>query len=179
MSAFMMGNRELTIIAKYMAECANNREMGMLGRVETISRIEFGNSMLDYLRANGCYDSGSGLYLAGIIHQVLVRENRKALAARYADSEEMVGGNEYNMMEREIRIDTRKETRKEWLSNLYTVVRCYQYQIAEGDYKNNPLYNELERWIADMAVALAKYTVETVRPEFPQKGQPWKSWSEF
>ena len=30
MSAFMMGNRELTIIAKYMAECANNPHMGML-----------------------------------------------------------------------------------------------------------------------------------------------------
>lgn len=179
MSAFMMGNRELTIIAKYMAECANNPHMRMLFRTSTVSRIEFGESMLDYLKEKGCYDSESGLYLAGDIHRLLVRENRKALAARYADSEEMVGGSEYNMMEERIVIDLKNETRKEWLSNLYTVVRCYQYQIAEGDYKNNPLYNELEKWIADMAVALAKYTVETVRPEFPQKGQPWKSWSEF
>lgn len=178
MSSFMMGNRELTIIAKYMAECANNTQMGMLGRVETISRIEFGNSMLDYLRANGCYDSGSGLYLAGDIHQVLVRENRKALAARYADSEEMIGGG-YNMMEERIVIDLKNETRKEWLSNLYTVVRCYQYQIAEGDYKNNPLYNELDRWIADMAMSLAVYVVDTIRPAMPKPGQPWKSWSEF
>lgn len=175
----MLGNKTLTIIARYMAECANNQYCGRLGGNEAIRPIELPKAFQEYLRGKGCRDEDTGLFLAGKIHDLLVDENRKALCERYADGENMGGGNEYNMMEPRIVIDLKKETRKEWLSNLYTVVRCYQYQIAEGDYKSNPLYNELERWIADMAVALAKYTVESVRPEFPQKGQPWKSWSEF
>ena len=179
MSAFMLSNNTLTIIAKYMAECANNQYGGRLGRNEAIRPIELSDSFQAYLVGKGCKDEKTGLYLAGEIHKVLVDENRKALCARYKDGDTMGGGSEFDMMEERLSIDTTMDNRKSWLASLFEVTRCYRYQIEEGDFRANPLFVELGEWITSMAFVLAGYAVDDVRPRFPKPGDNWKSWSEF
>ena len=179
MSAFMVNNRTLTIIAKYMAECANYKLFGRLGRQCSIDSIEFDKTMMALLNERGCYDAKAGMYLPQNIHRILVEENRKALCERYTEGEKMGGGSEYDWMEEGVGIDTKECTRKEWLVNLYEVTRCYHYQIAEGDFRANPFYVEMEKWIAQMAAELAAYVVEEFRPRYPKAGEPYKCWEEF
>lgn len=181
MSAFMVNNRTLTIIAKYMAECANNNRYGRLARRDHIIPLEFPEQMLELLRDNGCYDSKKGVYLAEGIHRLLTEENVKALAVQYGKEQidAMKGKCVYERMEGNTDIDTRKDSRREWLANLYQVVCCYIYQISEGDYRANPFYVELLAWEIKMAEELAGYVVDEFRPRFPKAGEPYKSWDEF
>lgn len=180
MSAYMVNNRTLSIMAEYMAKCANNNLFGRYGRLDGINQIEFDKSMLDLLKRKGCYDSKNCFhYLAKEIHRLLVEENRKALCARYEDGEEMGGGSEYDKMEEGVVIDMSENTRKEWLVNLYEVTRCYVYQITEGDYQTNPFYAEMIKWIAKMAETLASYVVDEIRPRYPKEGERYKFWDEF
>ena len=181
MSAFMVNNKTLTIIAKYMADCANNDKCGRLGRNMALRPIEFSEAMLAYLEGRGCLDKSTGLFLAQSIHKVLVDENRKALVARYGedDGKEMGGGDGYEPFNGEISIDTREDTRREWLVNLYEVTRCYLYQISEGDYRSNPFYAEMVNWLNQMAAVLAGYVVDEIRPRFVKMGVKHKCWDEF
>ena len=173
----MVNNRTLTIIAKYMARCADNPEWG---RMDSFRPLELNAAMRAYLKGKGCYNVKHGSYESKKIFRLLVIENINALKARYSDEQvqQLRGDEGYRFMD-EISIDTRKDTRKEWLVNLFEVTRCYLYQIAEGDYKANPLYVELETWIKAMAFVLAEYVVEEIRPRYPKQGEPFKPWEEF
>lgn len=176
MSAFMVNNSTLTKIAKYMEVCANYDH----DHVQAIWDITLDSDFKKCLVENGCF---TGSFSAQRIHALLYRLNREALIALYGktDTDSMMCPSEIEPMEDGgTEIDIKMETRKEWLSNLYTVCRCYQYQITEGDYKKNKFYSLFSEWIDTMAMALAAYVVDEVRPKGRMgDGIYYKTWDEF
>ncbi|MBO6031681.1 MAG: hypothetical protein J6Q22_09430 [Prevotella sp.] len=117
------------------------------------------------------------MFSASLLHAYLYEKNRKALIAAYgkkAVDEKMCSAEIEPMDDGGTAIDIRKETRKEWLSNLYTVCRCYLYQISEGNYQSDEFYWKFSGWIGKMAEVLAEYVVEEVRPLPPNPAyRPW------
>lgn len=171
MSAFMVNNRTLTKIAKYMEACANYRA----GERSGLDGLEIRGDFERYLREEGLVDK-TGRFSASLIHRYLYDKNKAALVARYGEVVDMVG--EFIPMEDGgTSIDMSLKTRKEWLSNLYTVSRCYLYQIEEGDFQNDSFFWLFKEWIGEMAAVLAKYVVEKVRPYKPDF--QYKPWDEF
>ena len=171
MSAFMVNNRTLTKIAKYMEACANYQ----IGKAPGLSELELTGDFKQYLQEQGLVDK-TGMFSASLIHWYLFDKNRKAIVARYGEDERMMG-TFLPMEDGGTAIDISKENRKEWLANLYTVCRCYKYQIEEGDYQDDEFYWKFREWIGRMAAILAEYVVNEVRP---YKGVwPRKSWEEF
>ena len=171
MSAFMVNNRTLTKIAKYMEACANYQ----IGKAPGLSELELKGDFKQYLQEQGLVDK-TGMFSASLIHRYLFDKNRKAIVARYGEDERMMG-TFMPMEDGGTAIDISKENRKEWLANLYTVCRCYKYQIEEGDYQDDEFYWKFREWIGRMAAILAEYVVNEVRP---YKGVwPRKSWEEF
>lgn len=171
MSAYMVNNRTLTKIAKYMAACANYR----IGKYPGLSELEFVESFKKLLADEGLMDE-NGTFSASLIHRYLFEKNRKAIVARYGQDENMMGV--FRPMEDGgTAIDIDKATRKEWLVNLYTVCRCYLYQIGEGDYQNDAFYLKFSRWIGQMAKVLAGYVVAEYRPNPPNPN--YKPWDQF
>ena len=171
MSAYMVNNRTLTKIAKYMEACANYQ----IGKASGLSEIELEGEFKLLLEQEGLADK-SGNFSASLIHRYLFEKNRNAIIARYGDEVRMVG--EYLPMEDGgTAIDIAPETRKEWLANLYTVCRCYLYQIEEGDFQNDEFFWKFSEWIGQMAKELAKYVVEEVRPK--PSSPNYKPWDEF
>ena len=171
MSAFMVNNRTLTKIAKYMEACANYQ----IGKAPGLSELELKGNFKQYLQEQGLVDK-TGMFSASLIHRYLFDKNRKAIVARYGEDERMMGMS-LPMEDGGTAIDIAKETRKEWLANLYTVCRCYKYQIEEGDYQEDEFYWMFREWLVQMAAELAKYVVNEVRPY--KVGEPHKSWEEF
>ena len=95
------------------------------------------------------------------------------MIARYGEKntdEEMCP--EKTMPQDDVSVDTDMATRREWLSNLYTVCRCYKYQITEGDYAADPFYRFFGEWIDQMAAVLADYVVDEVRPKIGSEYKP-------
>lgn len=175
MSAFMVNNRTLTKIAKYMEVCANYR----IGTAPGLSEIELDDAFKKRLSDEGLVDEKTGLYSASLIHAFLYRRNREALVARYGQKEtdEVLCPHEIEPIgDGGTVVDVAMETRREWLSNLYTVSRCYLYQISEGNYREDEFYWRLDGWIKRMAMALAAYVVDEVRPNV---GHGFKPWDEF
>lgn len=171
MSAFMVNNRTLTKIAKYMEACANYQ----IGKAPGLSELELTGDFKQYLQEQGLVDK-TGMFSASLIHRYLFDKNRKAIVARYGEDERMMG-TFLPMEDGGTAIDISKENRKEWLANLYMVCRCYKYQIEEGDYQDDEFYWKFREWIGRMAAKLAEYVVNEVRP---YKGVwPRKSWEEF
>lgn len=174
MSAHMVNNRTLTKIAKYMAACANYRN----GMYPGLSELEFRETGL--LEDKGLADKVSGAFSASLIHAYLYRKNREALVARYgqeATDTEMCPNETEPMDDGGTAIDIDKVTRKEWLSNLYTVCRCYLYQIEEGHYRDDDFYWALNGWANQMAKVLAGYVVAEYRPYPPNPN--FKPWDQF
>ena len=171
MSAFMVNNRTLTKIAKYMEACANYKA----GEMRGLDGIEIRGDFEHVLREEGLVDK-TGMFSASLIHRYLYDKNKAALVARYGEDVDMA--REFIPMEDGgTGIDVSQKTRKEWLANLYTVSRCYLYQIEEGDFQNDSFFWLFKEWIGDMAAVLAKYVVEEVRPYTP--GHQYKTWDEF
>lgn len=167
----MVNNRTLTRIAKYMEACANYKA----GEMSGLDGIEIRGDFERELREAGLVDK-TGRFSASLIHRFLFEKNKVALEARYGKDVDMSG--EYIPMEDGgTSIDVSPKTRKEWLANLYTVSRCYLYQIEEGDFQNDSFFWLFKEWIGEMAEVLAKYVVEEVRPYMP--GHQYKSWDEF
>lgn len=168
MSAFMVNNRTLTKIANYMAAFArpdNSKNYD----------LELEDNFKKHLSDKGLYDKEKGEFSKRLIHAYLYEKNREAMIARYGDGESIA---ECIQMEDEgTSIDLSPKTRKTWLSNLYTVCRCYLYQIEEGDYQNDEFFWLFSAWIQQMARVLAQYVVEKVRPGFPH--EDYKPWDEF
>ena len=71
-------------------------------------------------------------------------------------------------------IDISSANCKEWLANLYTVCECYLYQIEEGKFWHDRLYQEFGRWILQMAGVLARYVVKEVRGIYPLSFQQFQ-----
>ena len=174
MSAFMVNNRTLTKIAKYMEACANYQ----IGKAPGLSEIELDGGFKEWLSNEGLVEKGTGMFSAPLIHAFLYCRNRHALFQRYGDSQvSMMCPNELEPMEDGgTAIDIGRETRRKWLSNLYTVCRCYRYQISEGDYEAEPFYRFFCEWIDQMAAVLAGYVVDEVRPK---GGANYRPWDEF
>lgn len=171
MSAFMVNNRTLTKIAKYMEVCANYQ----IGKAPGLSELELKGNFKQYLQEQGLVDK-TGMFSASLIHRYLFDKNRKAIVARYGEDERMMG-NFLPMEDGGTAIDIAIETRKEWLANLYTVCRCYLYQIEEGDFQNDEFFWEFRTWIEQMAAVLARYVVEEIRPKVTSAN--YKPWDEF
>ena len=175
MSAFMVNGRTLTKIAKYMAACGNYE----IGKAPGLSEIELRPEFKKKLAEEGLVERGTGKFSAPLIHAYLYSRNRHALIQCYGEksaAEEMCPS-ELEPMEDGIEINTAKESRREWLSNLYTVSKCYKYQIEEGDYKEDEFYWLFREWVSQMADVLAGYVVREVRPFPPNPA--YKPWDEF
>lgn len=175
MSAYMVNNRTLSIIAKYMEECANYQ----IGGVRGIFGLEFDRGFKKFLIGEGLVDPITGMFTATNLHRFLYKRNRRALRSRYGAKEvkEMCPLEPEPMEDAGTPVDVSFENRREWLANLYTVCQCYLYQIAEGDYHGDWFYNEFAEWLRQMATALANYVVDEVRS--PWDGLHHKSWDEF
>ena len=176
MSAFMVNNSTLSKIAKYMEECANYQIGGERG----IYEIEFASGFKKFLADEGLLDQTTGEFSASLIHEYLFRRNLKALCIRYGekDAKEEMSPLGYEPIEDEkTPVDVSFWHRKVWLANLYTVCRCYLYQISEGDYRGDRFYQEFSEWISQQASTLANYVVEEVRKY--EYGRPTKTWDEF
>ncbi len=170
MSAYMLNSETLAKIAGYLSRAiaanrTNNPEM---------NGIEATNALVDNFRS---LIDESGHIEPSVCFGYLYEMNEGALDERYGDGADEMKGTPQAMPE--CNIDTTKENRKEWLSNLYTVCRCYLYQISEGNITKTPFYQEFSRWVAKMAAELAKYVVDEVRPRFPKPGTEWKPWDVF
>lgn len=175
MSAFMVNNRTLSKIAKYMEACANHQIGGTKGGWE----LEFDSEFKKLLSDEGLVDATTGMFSASLFHAFLYKRNRRALLLRDGAeaTEEMCPSESEPMEDGGTAIDISFETRREWLANLYTVCRCYAYQIAEGDYREDWFYRKFAGWIRQIAAALANYVVNEVRPYKP--GCPFKPWDVF
>lgn len=176
MSAYMVNNRTLTKIAKYMEACGNYQ----IGKATGLSDIELKGGFKEWLSNEGLVDKKTGMFSAPLIHAFLYCRNRHALFQRYGEEsvkEQMCPEELMPMEDGGTAIDIAPETRKEWLSNLYTVCRCYIYQIEEGDYQDDEFYWLFREWIEQMAKALAWYVVSEVRPMPPNPN--YKPWDEF
>lgn len=162
----MMPAKTTAIIAEYLAAAAS--EAGQYGVVQGI-KIDPPRPLIQALRDAGCFDSDRDEFSAQKVYDLLCEYNSKALEARYGNGDDAAPFASQS-------IDKREETRREWLSNLFTVARCYRYQCDEGDVGNSDFMKAFEQWVDEMAYTLAAFTVATVRPK---TGPGWKSWSEF
>ena len=79
MSTYMVNNRTLTKIAKYMEVCANRQADEM----PWLSDLELGDGFVDLLLSEGCGDAETGKVSAALIHAFLYRRNREALMLCY------------------------------------------------------------------------------------------------
>lgn len=176
MSAYMVNNRTLTKIAKYMEACGNYQ----IGHATGLADIELKAAFKEWLVKEGLVDKKTGKFSAPIIHAFLYCRNRQALTQRYGEEsvkDEMCQEELMPMEDGGTAIDTARATRKEWLSNLYTVCRCYLYQIEEGNYKDDEFFWKFSAWTNQMARVLAMYVVSEVRPMPPNPN--YKPWDEF
>ena len=173
MSAFMMPAKTTAIIAQYLARAAG--EVGHSGTVQGAKTIEPPKELIKCLKDAGCYDAKYDEYKADKIYEVMCNFNAAALKERYANGSDAV-----EPFERQP-ICTREESRREWLSNLFTVARCYLYQCDEGIVRDSDFFKAFGKWVDKMAYLLTEYVVEEYRPKYKQEGQKgeWKSWDMF
>ena len=172
MSAFMMPAKTTAIIAEYLAAAANC--VGHSGTMEGVKTIEPPTGLLTCLKEAGCYNAKHDEYEAKKIYEMMNNFNISALKECYGDASEEVEPFEQQW------IHIHEDSRRQWLSNLYTVARCYHYQICEGVVRDSKFYKAFGQWVNEMASELAAYVVKEVRPDFSAEAENgWKPWSEF
>ena len=172
MSAFIVNNRSLSIIARFMADCANRK----IGSHDGLSDIALPYSLEKVLEAKGCRYQ-AGFYSVTRIHRLLFKENVKAVKARYKENfDEYFGKCEPDEYEA-VTIEVSESNRDEWLSNLYMICKCYRYQCSEGNYERNKFYRAFSEWVDMMADTLAMSVVRKNRPN-PPEGE-YKPWDVF
>lgn len=172
----MVNNSTLSKIAKYMEVFANCQ----IGDAKGLWELVLDKDFKKFLADEGLVDQTTGEFSASLIHEYLFRRNLKALCFRYgekATKEEMCPSGYEPIEDEKTPVDISIVNRREWLANLYTVCRCYLYQIAEGDYRGDRFYHEFAEWIRQMASVLANYVVDDVRQYVP--GRTYKTWDEF
>lgn len=167
MSCFVMSGRTLSIIAGYLADAAN--EDGHRGVLEGVRMIAPPTALVKCLKDGGCLEDGE--FKAERVYALLFDFNKTAYKERYGECED------WTDPFCPVCIDERESTRKEWLSNLFTVCRCYGYQIAEGMVCESAFFAAFSEWVDQMAYALADMTVKEVRPSPQSDG--YRSWEEF
>ena len=174
MSAYMLPNKTISIIACYMMVAARPSRW----IPEGMRWLELSDDFRKCLADAGLkIDEESDTFDGEKIHAYLYAKNRAALIALYGEkSVDEEDCPEKTMPQDDVSVDTKEETRREWLSNLYTVCRCYKYQISEGDYESDPFYRFFGEWINRMAAVLADYVVAEVRPK---GGANYRTWDEF
>ena len=175
MSAYMLPNETISVIAHYMTIAAQPSKWLTPG----MQWLETSDGFRKFLADAGLkiYEDGD-LIDAEKVHAYLYEKNRKALIARYGEKnvDEEMCPEKTMPYDWDAAIDTDIKTRREWLANLYTVCRCYKYQITEGDYAADPFYRFFGEWIDQMAAVLADYVVDDVRPK---SGANYRPWDEF
>ena len=174
MSAFMMPEKTTAIIATYLAQAANC--VGHTGTIMGIKTIEPPKSLINALKKAGCYDAEYDEYKAEKIYEVMHSYNVAALKARYGEAAEG-----YAPYDRPSGLSIQEETRREWLSNLFTVARCYHYQCDEGKVRDTEFFKAFGEWIDEMAYQLAEMVVNEVRPRYSKAGEErnYKPWDQF
>lgn len=183
MSAYMIDNKTRAIIATYLAEALNASQR--MGTVQGIKKIQLcSTDIMDVQELKACR-AKNGDFSAKAIYKALYNLNRAAIFGRYGDKEAEKMVEPLRAMPK-VTIDTREETRKEWLANLYTVLQCFIYQCSEmpnvtsiRDEYNNwthikcPCLKALESWEHQMAASLANYIVDEVRGELCKRKKTW------
>lgn len=163
MSAYMVDNENLCKIAGYITAILDGTEHR--GTCEGAKAFWFSQDFVQtFKEIPGAYDSEGGCYNAKPIHRVLYDMNRDALLARYGECEtpyEKFGGKS---------VDTREETRDEWQCRLFSVIRNYLYQCAEGRVPETKLYMAVQELLNVLA---AKIAVETAERDW---GCGWSDW---
>ena len=172
MSAFMMPAKTTAIIAQYLARAAG--EVGHTGTVQGAKTIEPPKELIKCLKDAGCYDARFDEYKADKIYEVMCNFNVSALKERYGEASGAVEPFVSQPM------DTKESTRRQWLSNLFTVAMCYRYQIEEGCVRDSDFFKAFGKWVDKMAYLLAEYVVAEVRPRYSaEKENGWKPWDIF
>lgn len=168
MSAYMVNDKTTTIIARYMAHFGQK-----ISSNSKLLQLELPDRLKEILRDRGCFLGGE--LDPRKVQTVLFEENKKAIIARYGElSDDPSAVGEFN---ENLSVDFFDSSCRVWLSNLFTVCRCYRYQICEGDFRDNPFWNAFNAWVDSMAYILAFMVVEEVRPKVGSKN--YKYWEEF
>lgn len=168
----MMPAKTTAIIAEYLARAAG--EVGHTGTVQGAKTIEPPMELIKCLKDEGCYDAKYDEYKASKIYEVMCNINAAALKERYKEPSDAI-----EPFERQP-IDTKENTRREWLSNLFTVARCYLYQCDEGVVRDSDFFKAFGKWVDQMAYLLTEYVVEEYRPKYSaEKDNGWKPWDVF
>ena len=178
MSAYMMPAKTTAIIAEYLAAAANS--VGHMGTIEGVKTIEPPKELIKCLKEAGCYNAEYDEYKADKIYEVMSNYNESALKERYGeeDAKGMSGAFEPFVSQH---IDIKEDTRRQWLSNLFTVARCHHYQCAEGMVCESAFFKAFGEWVDGMAYGLAEFVVDEVRPRYRKMGDEgnWKPWDVF
>lgn len=165
MSCFMLGERSLTVIAKYLAAAANAKGPGTM--LVGIAKVSTRDGMDKVLRDAGCYDAKHGVFDEKAVYELVAGMNATAVRVRY-DRETEYGG-----FVRGITIDTGEQNRRNWLARLYHVCCCYAYNIAEGVVCDTPFYKEFNAWVGQLAASLADYLVDEACGPAANRSIPW------
>ena len=163
MSAYMVSNENLCKIAGYLAAVLNGTEYK--GTCEGAKAFWFSQDFVKTFKAiPGAYDDG--LYKAKPIHRALYDMNRNALLARYREC-----NTPYERFDATFgTVDTKEETREEWQSRLFTIIRNYLYPCEEGNVPETALFKAVREFEEVLAYSIA---VETARRDW---GCRWSSW---
>lgn len=163
MSAYMVGNENLSKIAGYITAILDGMEQK--GICEGVKAFWFSKEFAKTFREiPAAFDSKYGYYNVKPIHRALYDMNRAALLERYGECEDA-----YEPFD-EKKVDTREETRDEWQCRLYTVVRNYLYQCNEGKVPATALYQAVSELEDTLAHTIA---VETAKRDW---GCVWSEW---
>ena len=152
MSCFMLGERSLTVIAKYLAAAANAKGPGTM--LVGIAKACTPEKMDDVLRSEGCYNVNRDMCDERKVYGLLARMNAESVGARYGDYPAI------RAMDDEVTVDTDERTRRVWLAKLFRICQCYLYQIDEAEISCKPFFKAFEAWTVKMAALLADYLVD-------------------
>lgn len=151
MSAYMVPNENLSKIAGYLTAVLDGTEHG--GLCEGAKALWMTKeSIKTFKDIPEAYDSANRLYHVDAIHKALYAMNRDALVARYGKCEDAYepydGG----------KVDASEATREEWQCRLFTIIRNYLYQCAEGNVTETRLYKAVEEFLEVLAETIADET---------------------
>ncbi|MGN0130707.1 MAG: hypothetical protein ACI4CE_07465 [Methanomethylophilus alvi] len=146
MSAYVVPDENLCKIAGYVVAILDAGEHA--ATCEGAGAIRLSRRTTECFRSiPGAYDPKRARYDINVIHRALYDMNRQAMIARYGEC-----WDEYRPFSG-TQVDVREQTRDEWQCRLFTVIRNFLSQCAEGKAWETELFQsvqELERVLAYM-----------------------------
>ena len=163
MSAFMIDNKNLTRIAKYITAILNDQNTMRL--YEGIGCYEFSHEDIERFKTlEGACDA-EGWFNEEGIHRAVYELNKAALVGRYGECND-----EYEPIDKTITIDTSEKGRNEWQCRLYNILRGYLYQCDERGARDHWMFRALHALSCDLAHMIAR----TIAHE--KYGCKWCKW---